>query len=510
MPPEDAIEPVVEDGVVRNSRDAILGADNKAAVAAMLEATRRVLAENRPHAGIELLFTPKEEVGLLGAFAFDHTRLRAKVGYVYDQAAPIGDVILGAPSAQKLFVTFHGRAAHAGMYPEEGRSAIAAAAKAISEMRLGRIDEETTANVGLIEGGTAVNIVPERCKLVAEARSHDDRKLADLVQQMQDAITFAAGVADCEVETQLAARLPRVPLQARRHGGAARERSAHALRLRAALRPVGRRRRRERLQRARPPVREPRQRHGRDPHLRRAHRGRRPRRDGRGHARAGRRGPSRVASLVDAALLAILRCPFCRVALTEADERLDCPSCHRRFPIENGIPLMLHPDLPGAREKLVEMAGWVEKARAEGWYEPDDHVDAVLPYINRDLGWNDPEWHSNAHSFWVLFDRYVGEQRGLRVLELGAAKAWAAPYWAKQGCEYVATDILVDENIGLGRGAFYGEFGRVQADGERLPFADGAFDITYCCATLHHALDLRAMVGEMARVDEAREASSRR
>ena len=89
------------------------------------------------------------------------------------------------------------------MYPEEGRSAIFAAAKAISEMRLGRIDEETTANVGLIEGGTAVNIVPEHCKLVAEARSHDDRKLADLVQEMQDAITFAAGVAECEVETQV-------------------------------------------------------------------------------------------------------------------------------------------------------------------------------------------------------------------------------------------------------------------------------------------------------------------
>ena len=92
VPPTDAIEPVVEDGVVRNARPTILGGDNKAAVAAMLEATRRVLAENRPHAGIELLFTPKEEVGLLGAYAFDHTRLRARVGYVYDQAAPIGEV----------------------------------------------------------------------------------------------------------------------------------------------------------------------------------------------------------------------------------------------------------------------------------------------------------------------------------------------------------------------------------------------------------------------------------
>jgi tripeptide aminopeptidase len=201
VPPTDEIEPVVEDGIVRNARRTILGSVNKAAVATMLEATRRLLAENRPHAGIELVFTPKEEVGLQGAFAFDHTRLRARVGYVYDQAAPIGDVVLGAPSSQALEITFHGRAAHAGMYPEEGRSAIAAAARAIAEMRLGRVDEESTANVGMINGGTAPNIVPEWCSLVADTRSHDEGKLADLVREMQDAVTFAAGVAECEVET---------------------------------------------------------------------------------------------------------------------------------------------------------------------------------------------------------------------------------------------------------------------------------------------------------------------
>jgi tripeptide aminopeptidase len=202
VPPTDAISPVVEDGIVRNSRPTILGGDNKAAIAVMLEATRRLLSENRPHAGLELVFTPKEEVGLRGAYAFDHTRLAARTGYVYDQAAAIGEVILGAPSAQQIEITFHGRAAHAGMYPEEGRSAIAAAARAIAEMRLGRVDEETTANVGKIHGGTAANIVPEWCTLVAEARSHDERKLADLVQEMQDAVTFAAGVAECQVETQ--------------------------------------------------------------------------------------------------------------------------------------------------------------------------------------------------------------------------------------------------------------------------------------------------------------------
>src|SRR3954452_4451864 len=151
VPPEGPLEPVVEEGVVRNAGGTILGADNKAAVAAMLEGARRVLAEGRPHAGIELLFTPKEEVGLLGAAAFDHARFHARLGYVYDQAAPIGDVILGAPYSQAMEVRFHGRAAHSGMYPEEGRSAIPAAADGNSVLRLGRVDDETTANVGLIQ-----------------------------------------------------------------------------------------------------------------------------------------------------------------------------------------------------------------------------------------------------------------------------------------------------------------------------------------------------------------------
>jgi len=203
VPPEAAIEPVVEDGIIRNATGTILGADNKAAVAVMLEATRQLLSENRPHGGIELLFTPKEEVGLHGAAAFDHEQLHARVGYVYDQAAPIGEVILGAPYAHSMEVRFHGRASHSGMYPEEGRSAIAAAAKAISDLKLGRIDEDSTANVGIISGGTAGNIVPEWCSFLAEARSHDPRKLADLVREMLEAATFAAGLEDCQVETEV-------------------------------------------------------------------------------------------------------------------------------------------------------------------------------------------------------------------------------------------------------------------------------------------------------------------
>ena len=200
VPPDGELQPVVEDGVVRNGGGTILGADNKAAVVAMLEGVRRVLAENRPHAGIELLFTPMEEVGLKGAGAFDCSRLRAHVGYVYDQGSPIGEIVLGAPWAQAMEVRFHGRASHAGMFPEEGRSAIAAAARAIADLRLGRVDEDTTANVGVISGGTGGNIVPEWCTFLAEARSHDERKLGEIVQEMLDAYSFAATATECEVE----------------------------------------------------------------------------------------------------------------------------------------------------------------------------------------------------------------------------------------------------------------------------------------------------------------------
>jgi tripeptide aminopeptidase len=203
VPPTGSIEPVVEDGVVRNAAGTILGADNKSAVAAMVEATRRLVREARPHAGVELVFTPKEEVGLRGAAAFDCSRLVSRVGFVYDQAGPIGEVVLGAPYSAVLEVAFVGQAAHAGMAPEEGRSAIAAAARAIADMRLGRLDEETSANVGTIRGGVARNIVPERCSFSAEARSHDETKLADVVQELLDACTFAASLTGCEVETEV-------------------------------------------------------------------------------------------------------------------------------------------------------------------------------------------------------------------------------------------------------------------------------------------------------------------
>ncbi len=203
VPPAGAIEPVVEDGIVRNAAGTILGADDKSAVVVMLAAARRIVEEGRPHAGVELLFTPKEEVGLLGAYAFDHTRLEAACGYVYDQAAPIGEIILGAPTQRSIRARFHGRPSHAGMYPEEGRSAVLAAARAIADMRLGRIDHESSANVGVITGGSARNIVPEWCTIEAEVRSRNPSTVAMLVQEMLDAVGFAASTSDCTAETEI-------------------------------------------------------------------------------------------------------------------------------------------------------------------------------------------------------------------------------------------------------------------------------------------------------------------
>lgn len=204
VPLDGELEPVVgEDGIVRNEGGTILGADNKAALAVMLEAVRRIVEDGRPHAGVELLFTPMEEVGLVGAAAFDVERLEARVGYVYDQAAPIGDVVIGSPSAQELKLAFVGRASHAGMYPEEGRSAIVAAARAIVDMPYGRVDPESTVNVGLIRGGTARNVVPERCEIEVEVRSHDHGRVSELLQQLLDAAAFAASTSDCTLETQI-------------------------------------------------------------------------------------------------------------------------------------------------------------------------------------------------------------------------------------------------------------------------------------------------------------------
>ena len=202
VPLTDGVEVELVDGVYRNRRDTILGADDKAGVAVLLEAARRWAASGPP-CGCELVFTTGEEVGLRGARAFDTGALQAEFGFVLDHAAPIGRMVVAAPTYYAVHAEFIGRAAHAGIRPEDGRSAIAAAAKAVEALRLGRLDEDTTANVGVIAGGVAANVVPESCVIDAEVRSLDDAKASEAMRAMVDTITWAASATETDVDTTI-------------------------------------------------------------------------------------------------------------------------------------------------------------------------------------------------------------------------------------------------------------------------------------------------------------------
>jgi tripeptide aminopeptidase len=198
--PGGPIEPVLVDGGWENANEAILGADNKAALAVMLAVARRASIEGSP-VGIELLFTVSEEDSLAGAKAFDATRLRSRFGYVFDHATPIGEVITASPTAYRIDAEFHGKAAHAGIRPEDGRSAVLAAARAIAEMPLGRIDPETTANVGSVHGGVGTtNVVPDRCRVAAECRSLDPARAETTVAGIIDALYDGAASSECDVD----------------------------------------------------------------------------------------------------------------------------------------------------------------------------------------------------------------------------------------------------------------------------------------------------------------------
>jgi tripeptide aminopeptidase len=202
VPLDGPVEVAREDGVLRNRHEAILGADNKAAVATILAAARRLVREGSP-LEVELLFTTSEERALRGAKALDRTRLRSGYGYVFDHASPIGEIVVASPTYYRLAASFRGKAAHAGIRPEAGANAIAAASRAIAGMRIGRLDAETTANVGLIEGGTAANVVAERCTVELEARSLDDGRAGEAISEMVDACGEAASDGHCDVETSV-------------------------------------------------------------------------------------------------------------------------------------------------------------------------------------------------------------------------------------------------------------------------------------------------------------------
>jgi tripeptide aminopeptidase len=192
----------IDNGVARSAGDTILGADDKAAVTALI-ALARDLATEPPAAGVELVVTASEEVGLRGAKALDLGLLRAEAAFVFDSEGPVGTVVVSAPTLTRFTADFRGRAAHAGIEPEKGRSAVVAAARAVAAMPLGRIDDETTANLGLVIGGSATNVVPEHCRVDGEARSRDRDRLAAQVERMIEAVNVAAAETGVDVTVTL-------------------------------------------------------------------------------------------------------------------------------------------------------------------------------------------------------------------------------------------------------------------------------------------------------------------
>ncbi len=202
VPHEDTVDVVLDQGVFRSRGETILGADNKAAVTVLVELAARHAAAPPP-VGLELVFTVAEEDGLRGAKELDVSGLHSGFGYALDHASPIGEVITAAPTYKRISADFEGVEAHSGIRPEDGRSAIAAAAAAIAAMRLGRLDDSTTANVGLIAGGTASNVVPGHCRLDGEARSLDDEHASETIGAMSDACAWAASEHECDLDVQV-------------------------------------------------------------------------------------------------------------------------------------------------------------------------------------------------------------------------------------------------------------------------------------------------------------------
>ncbi|SMC91672.1 tripeptide aminopeptidase [Desulfocicer vacuolatum DSM 3385] len=189
--PGRGIKPVLENGVFKSDGATILGSDDKSALAIIFEVLDVIQENNLPHPPIEVVFTVAEEVGLMGAKAFDLSMIDAKIGYILDSTDRDG-IVTRAPAANRFTIKIHGKDAHAGAFPENGINAISVASKAISGLHLGRIDNETTCNIGLIKGGKATNIVPDLVTVHGEVRSHDEAKLKTVTETILNAFHVTA------------------------------------------------------------------------------------------------------------------------------------------------------------------------------------------------------------------------------------------------------------------------------------------------------------------------------
>jgi tripeptide aminopeptidase len=197
------IEPVIENGIIKNKHDYILGGDDKVAVASIIEVMRTIIENNIPTGDIYLVFTISEEIGVVGAKHIDIDRIKARYGFVFDAHGDVGTIYNRAPYQDSIDVEFKGKAAHAGIEPEKGINSIRAAALAVSNINTGRIDHETTSNVGKISGGQARNIVPEKTTMMLEARSLDAGKLKKVINSMVSALKQASKTTGAELKYHL-------------------------------------------------------------------------------------------------------------------------------------------------------------------------------------------------------------------------------------------------------------------------------------------------------------------
>jgi tripeptide aminopeptidase len=189
--PGKGIKPRIEGEYIVSDGTTVLGADDKSGIAEIVSGIKTVLESGKPHPPIEILFTISEEIGLLGAKYGDLSKLQSRIGYALDSQT-VGSLMVGAPSQDSIKITVHGKSSHAGVAPEKGVSAIQVAGVAISRLKLGRIDDETTCNLGLIEGGAATNIVAETVVIQGEARSHNPEKLNQLTTTICDTFSNTA------------------------------------------------------------------------------------------------------------------------------------------------------------------------------------------------------------------------------------------------------------------------------------------------------------------------------
>lgn len=207
--PGKGIKPELrEDGYIYSDGTTILGADDKAGIAALFEMAKVLKESGMPHGDIQFIITAGEESGLVGAKAMDASLLKAKYGYAVDSDGKVGGIVTAAPYQAKLWTTIHGKTAHAGVAPEKGVSAITIAAKSVAAMSLGRIDSETTANIGRFEGGQATNIVCDEVKILAEARSINETKLNKQTAHMMETFEKTAAAMGGHAETDLQLMYP--------------------------------------------------------------------------------------------------------------------------------------------------------------------------------------------------------------------------------------------------------------------------------------------------------------